>query len=535
MPLHTEKSCQLCSVSFSIGRVRTTHEPLSSGWDPTGSPYHHSSATSSLCSIYPSESGCENIPVAAPPDGHAESRFQHLAGPGCTFLGGYNGRRIAEGEMRGVNRVRYVLRKPRVGRCVDEDEKEDHEEDEEEDENGDRGGGEESEFFVSAETIDVPIEHGNGELSEHLYGIPSTEFVGRNYPISGYRGEDDVAIPVHDACWKIFERVSMKKLGRVDLDGFVALWWREACGGCGFRGLNQDPVVRDLKERWWVHRPGTEYLAANPVDIPGFKLVMRGVYEETPRGDGAFVARDSSGPLSKRGGSVVIRRRQNDTDPFVGLPTELKNKILARLSPRDIANLRLCSRSFRQLPKQIFKQFIMEEFPWFWEIDEVRADVEAHYQKSFTEEYGEDLDLLEGVIPPAWFAFVKERMEGKPMDINWYQVYRQLKVMEKGSLGLRNRARIWSVAEEVVGRIEGMRGSLERSRGGGFVVYPKEMEGKDGNGRDYSCCPGCSNVQIELEEEEDIFEEDSAEGSEGESSEDDVSGDLSSSSDEDSE
>ncbi|KAH9215998.1 hypothetical protein DL95DRAFT_363708 [Leptodontidium sp. 2 PMI_412] len=492
MPLHTEKSCQLCSVSFSIGRVRTTHEPLSSGWDPTGSPYHHRSATSSLCSIYPSESGCENIPVAAPPDGHAESRFQHLAGPGCTFLGGYNGRRIAEGEMRGVNRVRYVLRKPR-----------DHEESEEEDEKGDRDGDEESEFFVSAETIDVPIEHGNGELSEHLYGIPSTEFVGRNYPISGYRGEDDVAIPVHDACWKIFERVSMKKLGRVDLDGFVALWWREA--------------------------------SANPVNIPGFKLVMRGVYEETPRGDGAFVARDSSGPLSKRGGSVVIRRRQNDTDPFVGLPTELKNKILARLSPRDIANLRLASRSFRQLPKQIFKQFIMEEFPWFWEIDEVRADVEAHYQKSFTEEYGEDLDLLEGVIPPAWFAFVKERMEGKPMDINWYRVYKQLKVMEKGSLGLRNRARIWSVAEEVVGRIEGMRGSLERSRGGGFVIYPKEMEGKDGNGRDYSCCPGCSNVQIELEEEEDIFEEDSAEGSEGESSEDDVSGDLSSSSDEDSE
>ncbi|KAG4432804.1 hypothetical protein IFR05_011715 [Cadophora sp. M221] len=525
MPLHAEKSCQLCSVSFSIGRVRTVHEPLLSGWDPTGSPYHHRSATSSLCSLYPSESGCENIPVAAPPDGHAESRFQHLAGPGCTFLGGYSGNRIAEGEMRGVNRVRYVLRKPRVERCEDEDEDEDEEDDE------DLDGGEEnegdSEFFVSAETINVQIEQGNGELSENLYGVTSTDFVGRNYPIPGYRGEDDIAIPVHDACWKIFERVSMKKLGRVDLDGFVALWWREACGGCGFRGLKQDPVIRDLKERWWVHRPGTEYLAANPVDIPGFKLVMRAVYEETPRGDGAFVAKDSSGPLSKRG--VAIRRHRNDTDPFNELPAELKNKILARLLPRDIANLRLSSRSFRQLPKQIFKQFIMEEMPWFWEIDEVRADVETHYQATFTEEYGEDLDILEDIIPPAWFAFVKERMEGRPMDVNWYQVYKQLKVMEKGSLGLRNRARVWSVAEEVVGRIEGMRGVLETARGG-LVVYPKELEGKDGDGRDHSCCPGCSNVQIELEEEEeDIFEDGSVESGEGESSEDDGSESVSSS------
>ncbi|KAH7342686.1 hypothetical protein BKA65DRAFT_401885 [Rhexocercosporidium sp. MPI-PUGE-AT-0058] len=488
MPPHTEKSCQLCAIPFAIGRVRTTHEPLSLGWDPTGSSYHHRSAATSLCSLYPSESGCENVVVATPPNLHAESRYQHLAGPGCTFEGGYNGNRIGEREMRGVNRVRYVLRKQKDRLEV---ERESEDEDEEMD----------SEFFVSVETVDVPIESGNGKLSEELYGISSTDFKGQNYPTTGYRGQDDVAIPVHDACWKIFERVSMKMLGRVDVDGFVALWWREA----------------------W-----TEYLAANPLDIPGFKLMMRGVYKETPRGDGAFVAKDSYGALSKR--SVEIRRYQNETDPFNRLPTELKNKVLVRLSPKDITNLRLSSRSFRQLPKQIFKQFITEEIPWFWEIDEVRADVEAHYQASFTEEYGDDLDMLESIIPPAWFAFVKERIEKKPMDINWYQVYKQLKVMEKGSLGLRNRKRIWKVAEEVVGRVEGMRKSLEGTRSG-FVVYPMEMEGKDGDGKDHSCCPACSNVQIELEDEEDIFEKDS----EGESSRGSSVSEGISSSDEDSE
>ncbi|KAL2075541.1 hypothetical protein VTL71DRAFT_484 [Oculimacula yallundae] len=504
---HTEKSCQICAVSFNIGRVRTIHEPVSSGWDPTGSPYHHRDATSSLCSRYPSESGCQNVVVETPPDVHAESRYQHLAGPGCTFKGGYNGNRISETEMRGSNRVRYILREP-----VDV---------------GVEGG--KSEFFVSAETIDTPIERGSGTLREELYGVNS--FVGQNYPMSGYRGEDDVAIPVHDACWKIFERVSMKKLGRVDLDGFVALWWREACGGCGFKGLNQDSVLRDLKEKWWMHRTGTEYLAANPVAIPGFHLAMRGVYAETPRGDGAFMTRASSGMPPRR--NAVMRRHQNSTDPFNELPTELKNKVLEKLSPKEIANLRLSSRSFRQLPKQIFKQLIEEELPWFWEVDEIRDEIETQYQEDFKEQYGDDLDLLQGIIPPAWFAFVKERMDKIPMDINWLQVYKQLKVLERGSLGLRNRVRIWGVAEEVVAMIEGMRNGLDTS--GGFVVYPKEMT-KDGDEKDHSCCPGCVNVQIELEDEdeddEDIFEKSSAEDNSGGSSEGYVSEDASSSEEE---
>ncbi len=398
--------------------------------------------------------------------------------------------------MKDINRARYVLKKPEAF-GIEED-------------------GKESRYFVSAETSDTPVERGNGRLRENQYGVSSTDFKGQNYPMSGFRGEGDVAIPVHEACWKIFEKVSTKILGRVDLDGFVGLWWREACGGCGFQGLNHDPVIKDLKQKWWLHRRGTEYLATNPVDIPGFKLMMQDVYSETPTGDGAFVARGSVGLLSKI--SVPVQRRQNEMDPFTKLPTELKNKILAKLSPKDIASLRLSSRSFRQLPKQIFKRFIVEEIPWFWEIDEIRDDVEKYYQTAFKEQYGDDLDMFEGLMPPNWFAFVKERMEKKPMDINWFEVYKQVKVMEKGSLGLRNRARIWRVTEEIVRKIETMRESLEKVTCG-FSVYPAEMARKERSKKSQACCPRCAKVQIESNDE-DVLGESSSENSSGEDSED---------------
>ncbi|CZT40667.1 uncharacterized protein RSE6_00306 [Rhynchosporium secalis] len=485
---HTEKSCQICAVSFSIGRVRTLHEPLEAGWDPSGSPYHLRDATSSLCSRYSSESGCQNIVVASPPNVHAESRYQHLAGPGCTFQGGYNGNRIAKMEMSGFNSARYIHRKLKDGEVEDD-----------------------AKFFIS---LDTPVKRGNGKSSDELYGV--INFEGQKYPMSGYRGEEDIAIPVHDSCWKIFERVSMKKLGRVDLDGFVALWCREAHGEGGFEDLNQDPVISTLKKKWWVHRPGTEYLVANPVEIPGLKLAMRGIYAETPKGDNEFVSKECSGPNSKR--SAELQRHQHDTNPSDILPTEIKNKFYSKLSPEELANLRHSPRSLHQLLKQVFRQVIEEEYPWFWEIDEVRNEVESQYHDDFMEQYGDDLDLLEGIFPPAWFLFVKARMEKKPMDINWDQVYQQLKVMEKGFLGLRNRARIWNVAEEVVAKIEGI-GKGSEAAFGGLVVYPKDMAGKDGDEKHYSCCPGGSNIQTEIGEDEDIFEKSSVEGNSRGSSE----------------
>jgi len=454
--------------------------------------------------------------VEEPHDVHAESRWQHLAGEGCTFEGGYSGWRIGAGEMRGMRGVRFILPKQKEEQFWEEEDEE-----------------KESRFFVSEE-IDVPFDGERVYLREQRFGV--SEFAPRNFPTT----TDDVpiGIPIHSTCYSIFSHISRQHLGHVDIDGLADLWHRKACGGCGFQGLHHDPVIRDLKEKFWVHRPGTEYLAANPVDIASFKMTMMGVYSEKPRGDGVFATRDSVGAglgavsmsrsKTNEMGKRVFRRHRNPTDPFSFLPPELKNKILARLSPSEINALRLSSRSFRQLPKQIFKSFIMEEMPWFWEIDEIRGAVERDYAESFMEEFGglEDLEMLEGVVPREWLRFVRERLEGRVLDVNWLEVYKQLRVMERGCLGVRNRKRVWEVVEKVVGMIEGVRRGMEEVSDG-LVVCPEGMREKEkgGNERDFSSCPGCEKVQIELEEdseygdsEEEDFEEDSCSNSSEEES-----------------
>jgi len=402
----------------------------------------------------PSDSGCKNIVIKTPPNVHHESRYQHLAGPGCTFEGGYNGHRIGVREMRGMNCARYILKKPRGALSED----------------GDEGEEKLSQYFVSAVTTSPPDAFTPTRLEYVRYGV--SQVIGRNYPSPGCQDDEECAIPVHDACWKIFEKVSIRKSGRVDLEGFAALWWREPCRASGIQGLKHDSVIRELREKWWIHRRGTEYLAANPVDIPGFKLMMQEAYTEVPKGDGVFLVKDSC----KRSSSLEAPYcgYEDEVDPFMTLPSELKSKVLVQLSSKDVSSLRLASRAFKQLPKRFFRQLILDETPWFWEVDQVKSEIEEYYQATFQENYGNDLEMFSEGIPPAWLSFVNERMQRKPMDTNWHQVYKQLKTMERGTLGLRNRVRIWKIAEDVISKIKEMRCRLEAGQTE-FRVFPPEL------------------------------------------------------------
>lgn len=81
----------------------------------------------------------------------------------------------------------------------------------------------ESDFFVSAQTTEAPDDFETGNLSKIRFGVDW--FIGQNYDI-GVAGEDEhFGVPVHAHCWEIFERVCRLKLGAVDLQGFMALWW----------------------------------------------------------------------------------------------------------------------------------------------------------------------------------------------------------------------------------------------------------------------------------------------------------------------
>lgn len=222
---------------------------------------------------------------------------------------------------------------------------------------------------------------------------------------------------------------------------------RQACGNCGFAEIGHDPVIKQCKEQFWKHLPGSEgypptripsntltetpkqYLEANPHDVPGLMLHLYSFYLTRPAGDNIFCDRPS------------IDQRENATDPFRPLPAELKTIILSDLSSQDIASLRQMSRCFQYLPKELFLLLIQKELPWFWEFEEL----ETFIKKVYTDHcniYG-----------------------NQALRFNCNVLYKQLCLAKKKLLGIRNRVRIWNLAEAIVERIRELRDGLGGRRG----------------------------------------------------------------------
>jgi hypothetical protein len=168
--------------------------------------------------------------------------------------------------------------------------------------------------------------------------------------------------------------------------------------------------------------------------------MVQNSFSRGTEGECVFYSKDEDTKLS---------RSQNQHDPFGKLSAELQYHILTHLSSRDTAHLRLASRSFRQLPKRLFKHLIRQELPWFWEIDNSQ-ELNNQYWKEDLAEVGR---------------------EYTPREPNWLTVYERLQVMQKGLLGVRNRVRIWAVVEEGVARIMRLRANLD---GAELQVEPTE-------------------------------------------------------------
>jgi hypothetical protein len=160
------------------------------------------------------------------------------------------------------------------------------------------------------------------------------------------------------------------------------------------------------------------------------------------------------------------------------LPTELKDMVLSHLSSKDIGNLRLASRTFQQLPNRLFFRLIRDELPWFWEIDELRAAC-AEYCEPL---YNMQNPLLSQLLS---VHAVRER-ELLDRDMNWLEVYKKLCLLKKLMLGVRNRARIWTVVEEVVARIARLREK------GWSQVEPTIEERESGLVTNGCYCPLCN-------------------------------------------
>lgn len=192
---YSEKCCQLCAVSLNIARLRTKNEPESAGWGYSSQWYYSGEPPTARCTILSEQSGCETV-------AHEQAEWLHFPGRGCTFDGGYNGWKIGAEEMKGMRFPRYIVKRPQ-------------------DAEFDGEGAEyekESDYFLTSQTTCPPDDFEPGELEHVRYGIDN--FFPQNYIVSGDIDES-VGVPVHEACWKIFERVCTLRLGKVDLQGFM--------------------------------------------------------------------------------------------------------------------------------------------------------------------------------------------------------------------------------------------------------------------------------------------------------------------------
>jgi hypothetical protein len=108
---------------------------------------------------------------------------------------------------KGINLPRYILEKPRNPHAYLDEKQEAYER--------------ESDFFVTPPVL-RPVD--NNEPREFKYKrfdvVDGRGFLPQNYDVMGDGRR--FGIPVHDACWNIFEKVCERNLGMWICRG----WWR---------------------------------------------------------------------------------------------------------------------------------------------------------------------------------------------------------------------------------------------------------------------------------------------------------------------
>lgn len=143
-----------------------------------------------------------------------------------------------------------------------------------------------------------------------------------------------------------FKRMSIERFGTVDIDG---LWLLRSTNGDypRFADFEERKDVTLVGQQWYRHVRGTEYLAANPIDIPELRDLL-----ESQRQQSSDVVFE---PL------VASKSAK---DPFQALSPELRALLLELLASSEVANLRLSSKAFSQLPQTYFKHLTRQEMPW---------------------------------------------------------------------------------------------------------------------------------------------------------------------------
>lgn len=388
--------------------------------------------------------------------------IEHIAGPGCESTSAYNGHKISAEEMFGCSTLQCLARKSnaRYEQGV-------HDEDFEV-----TGA-----FFLTGLSDHMPsrdIDSPTVYPARHGCSDPNAE----NCLWDEDRARE-AAMPFHPPCLEIYKRASLLKTGCVDIDGLTGWYTMEAEYGC-FDSFPRHDNVEKCREQWWEHVRGTEYLAANPLFIPDLSSILGSAVSTDP----AFDVRNGAFGIPQMAGGEAAT-----ADAFTVLPHELRLLLLSFLESKDIANLRLVSRSFRQLPIALWRHLILSEMPWLWEAwtdvpyagwttatsHELKdaydrtsneRDSRAQYIKIVKEEMPEVGEQLEeanrafeaslGPVESEHSRCPKPFPATKlpPQQTNWYKLYCDITRHWESLKGLQNRQRIWTDCVEILRRID---------------------------------------------------------------------------------
>jgi hypothetical protein len=400
--------------------------------------------------------------------------YEHIAGSTCQNRVGYNGHHITAEEMQECNTFQCLL--PRENGWFSEPH----------DQNFERPR--EYDPVHDGEGFDQWNEWNENSPPPFLSGLGNIMSDRPPKVMPARHGAREIvqrdAMPFHPTCLDILQRVWRVRMG-CPLDTYSLMRW------CSVEvpepniwaippGIEYHPDVRRSYGFRWDHIHGMEYLAANPLFIPRLGPILKAALQQDPSFStqlGAFAAVE--------GNEKHSFTTQDSQDPFTSLPRELGLQILIHLESKDVANLRLASRAFRQVPIYFWRHLLLKERPWLWEAwsdDEpylwatvpfAVLEVEQNELEILADQCEQYRDAIRVEMPEAlddWIAAEKSMLAARPDVVaechaagkkkliallpidktNWFQLYADITRHWNDLKGLQNRKRIWEECEEII-------------------------------------------------------------------------------------
>ncbi|KFY14067.1 hypothetical protein V492_02879 [Pseudogymnoascus sp. VKM F-4246] len=404
--------------------------------------------------------------------------YEHIAGPNCSQLDGYNGHNISVEEMMDCSTVQCLYAKPDDWVSNEED----------------MYFETDSKYYLSGLSDHSSSGGWKQMYAPILHGRVQGSTDNDNNPwIDTEELQKESGVPFHPACFELFKIIGEATSGKVNIDGLAQL--RNICCTSKTDFCDWGDDVRRCSEQCWLHLPDTEYLVANPIFIPGF----RDICDNALRTDEDFDVQQTAFP--KREGS---RNQLVSGDPFLKLPSELVQNIVRHLESQEIAAMRLVSRAFEQLPISLWHRLLLDEFPCIYEawradvtpykwasqdvnmLQSLRKEVEEwesqRQRKARDLDYDPELEAKflnsEPKVPP-WHTehylrelkekslTIKKRLEPIALPhekTNWYQLYSEIVRHWEDLKGLQNRERICGAIGDICIAIEGIQGGHHKER-----------------------------------------------------------------------